>query len=80
MYARIPVAAAAAFAAALLACPPADKEKKESSSSPSPASAQACVRFGQTCEVSPGKLGTCVQKDGCTDTQSPICYVCQSQH
>ncbi len=77
MHARAWVGVVVFLGAALLGCPPADKEKKASSSSAGP---QPCARFGQTCEVSPGKLGTCVQKTGCDDTQSASCYVCQSQH
>lgn len=37
----------------------------------------ACTKVGQSCEFSPGKLGTCVQLDECA---SPPCYRCQSQH
>jgi len=37
---------------------------------------QTCTRIGQTCEYSPNKLGSCVQKDNCTED----CLVCQSQH
>jgi hypothetical protein len=40
--------------------------------------AGACARVGQSCEVSPGKLGTCVQKDDCPGAGP--CFVCQSQH
>ncbi len=40
-------------------------------------SATVCSSFGQRCEVSPGKLGTCVKRDDCTGDD---CYVCQSQH
>jgi len=36
-----------------------------------------CTAFGQTCEFSPGKLGSCVQRDNC---QGPNCFICQSQH
>jgi len=36
-----------------------------------------CTAFGQTCEFSPGKLGSCVQRDNC---QGPDCFICQSQH
>jgi hypothetical protein len=36
-----------------------------------------CTAFGQTCEFSPGKLGSCVERDNC---QGPTCFVCQSQH
>ena len=37
----------------------------------------ACAEVGQRCEVSPGKLGSCVLIDGC---RQGSCYVCQSQH
>jgi hypothetical protein len=57
----------------LAACPPADKEKR------TPDAPAACTKVGQSCEFSPGKLGTCVSKDGCTDP-GPACFVCQSQH
>jgi hypothetical protein len=36
-----------------------------------------CSQVGQRCEVSPGKLGSCVQRDDC---QEKNCFVCQSQH
>ncbi len=57
----------------LLGCPPADRDKGGKSS---PA---ACAKVGDTCEFSPGKLGTCVAKDGCT-SEGASCLVCQSQH
>jgi hypothetical protein len=38
---------------------------------------EPCRRFGQTCEVSPGKLGTCVERTNCTGED---CLLCQSQH
>lgn len=38
---------------------------------------QPCTKFAQSCEVSPGKLGTCVQRDNCVGQN---CFVCQSQH
>lgn len=59
----------------LLGCPPSDKEKQKAT----PAAAEGCTKFGQTCEVSPGKLGTCVARDGCT-AEGAACLVCQSQH
>jgi len=46
---------------------------------PGRASLPACSKFGDTCEFSPGKLGSCVQRDGCTATGSE-CFTCQSQH
>ncbi len=55
----------------LCACPPADKREV------APARPDGCARMGQSCEVSPGKLGTCVEKTDCT---GPACFVCQSQH
>lgn len=55
----------------LLGCPPSEKKPSEKK--------DACARVGQSCELSPGKLGTCVMKDGCTE-QTSACFVCQSQH
>lgn len=55
----------------LFGCPPDDKK------APPPAAAKACEKVGQSCEYSPGKLGTCVQKDDCP---TGSCFVCQSQH
>ena len=37
-----------------------------------------CSKFGESCEFSPGKLGTCVEKTDCPAGQS--CLICQSQH
>jgi hypothetical protein len=56
---------------ALLGCPPDDKK------APAPTPSGACEKVGQSCEYSPGKLGTCVQKDDC---KTGNCFVCQSQH
>lgn len=42
-----------------------------------PAKLGPCRAFGQQCEYSPGKLGSCVQLDNC---RSGDCFVCQSQH
>ncbi len=56
----------------LLGCPPAEKKD-------APAEKAGCTKIGQTCEYSPGKLGTCVTKDGCSEP-TPACFVCQSQH
>jgi hypothetical protein len=53
-------------------CPPSEKKND-------PAKQEGCTRVGQNCEFSPGKLGTCVAKDGCTEA-SPSCFSCQSQH
>jgi hypothetical protein len=36
-----------------------------------------CKRFGDSCEFSPGKLGTCVAREGCAGSD---CLFCQSQH
>jgi hypothetical protein len=68
MRARI---ALAALGIALYGCPRSEKSQRNG---PEP-----CARFGQTCEVSPGKLGTCVIKDGCSEATA-ACFVCQSQH
>jgi hypothetical protein len=62
-----------ALAATLLACPPDDKKAPATTRAPS----GACEKVGQSCEFSPGKLGTCVSKDDCG---APPCFVCQSQH
>ena len=43
---------------------------------PSGTTSSTCTRFGQTCEVSPNKLGSCVVRDNC----QVDCLVCQSQH
>lgn len=64
---------AAGLAALLLSLGSACPERN-----PGPAAAQPpCTQFGQRCEVSPGKLGTCVKRDDCSGSD---CYVCQSQH
>jgi hypothetical protein len=53
----------------LAACPGA---------TPGPAHDSApCSAVGQRCQVSPGKLGSCVLIDNCGRDN---CYVCQSQH
>jgi hypothetical protein len=41
-----------------------------------PSGTSTCTHFGQTCEVSPNKLGSCVVRDNC----AVDCLVCQSQH
>lgn len=64
-----------ASALVVMGCPPEDKKTKEGATQPK----DVCTRFGQSCEFSPGKLGTCVTKEGCTEP-SPACFVCQSQH
>ncbi len=66
-----------AAALLLLGCPP--DSKGDGKDKPSPATSQACTKVGASCEVSPGKLGTCVQKDDCPAASAP-CFVCQSQH
>lgn len=58
--------------ALLLGCPPAETKKEAPK-----ATGAACTKFGATCEVSPGKLGSCVAKDDCATGE---CFVCQSQH
>jgi hypothetical protein len=55
---------------ALAGCPHGTPDKAGGSLPP-------CSKFGDNCEFSPGKLGSCVMKDGCTGAG---CYVCQSQH
>ena len=39
--------------------------------------AKPCEKFGALCELSPGKLGSCMEKENCT---GPGCLFCQSQH
>ncbi|HYP77542.1 MAG TPA: hypothetical protein VER12_16335 [Polyangiaceae bacterium] len=53
-------------------CPGGSREQRRST-------LPACSKFGDTCEFSPGKLGSCVMRDGCTGTGSE-CFTCQSQH
>jgi hypothetical protein len=36
-----------------------------------------CRKFGDPCQLAPGKLGACMQRENCT---GPGCYFCQSQH
>jgi len=55
----------------LLGCP-ARKEGQPAAKLP------PCAEFGQRCEFSPGKFGSCVQRDDCPQGQK--CFVCQSQH
>ena len=59
------------LAATLLACPPDDKK------APASTVPKACEKVGQSCEFSPGKLGTCVSRDDC---KTANCFDCQSQH
>lgn len=60
-----------ALATTLMGCPTnADK---------GPAKLPPCAKFGDNCEFAPGKLGSCVEKDGCTSGGTE-CFVCQSQH
>jgi hypothetical protein len=51
-------------------CP--EKVTPDSVETPAP-----CATVGQRCELSPGKLGSCVKRDNCTEGN---CFVCQSQH
>lgn len=64
---------AAVASTALLACPPSSG----SNGATDGGTKVGCSAVGQTCEVSPGKLGSCVQKDGCVGEG---CFSCQSQH
>ena len=56
----------------LFGCPPASDKSSGASQKTA-----ACTKVGDTCEFSPGKLGSCVHKDDCTVEP---CLVCQSQH
>ena len=84
--ATLSVPLAALLGLALVACPPADKAEKTDKAdaavkagAPGTTGPAPCTKFGQTCELSPGKLGTCVVRDGCTEPPA-ACFVCQSQH
>lgn len=69
---------ARALAALALACALGCRESSSSGSAPAPVSTPpACTSVGQRCEVSPGKLGSCVVVDDCDRDN---CFVCQSQH
>jgi len=58
--------------ATVAGCPARSHEQGKSSLPP-------CSKFGAQCEFSPGKLGSCVVRDGCTAAGND-CFVCQSQH
>lgn len=58
------------LAVALLGCPPKSEEKA--------AKPKKCEKVGDSCEFSPGKLGTCVSIDACDNP--PCGFACQSQH
>lgn len=53
-------------------CPERNHEQGRSSLPP-------CRKFGDSCEFAPGKLGSCVMRDGCTSGGGE-CFTCQSQH
>lgn len=74
MHARPFLGATGVLFAALvvLGCPPSNKSEVREK-----AEAGVCQRVGDSCEYSPGKLGTCVAKDDCP---SGNCLTCQSQH
>jgi len=59
-------------ALAVTGCPPENKRD------PAKTDPTVCTKVGQSCEFSPGKLGSCVQKDDCPSGQT--CFNCQSQH
>lgn len=65
MLRRSTVVALIAFAAPLFGCPTQAPQKP-------------CARVGDSCAVSPGKLGTCVNRDECV--AGGDCFVCQPQH
>ncbi len=69
------LASSLVLVALLTGCPPDDKKAPVPSSREG--EAKVCEKVGQSCEFSPGKLGTCIVKDGC---QGAGCFVCQSQH
>jgi hypothetical protein len=57
------------LAVGLCACPPTGDKQQPSK--------RTCTKFGEQCDYEPGKLGTCVRRDDCTQGN---CFVCQSQH
>jgi hypothetical protein len=61
----------------LFGCPPASDKSAAQDSGGASATSGACVKFGDRCEFSPGKYGSCVHRDDCTVEP---CLVCQSQH
>ena len=68
------VVAAALF---LVGCPPAADKSGVSEAGTSGSISSVCLKFGDRCEFSPGKFGSCVHRDDCTVEP---CLVCQSQH
>jgi hypothetical protein len=72
MFVRVArVASGSALLALLLGGCPSKQDAPRPATDP-----KACAHVGQTCEYSPNKLGSCVQRDNCTED----CLVCQSQH
>jgi hypothetical protein len=60
---------------ALTGCPPTGSGSSGSRQSP----VAACAKAGDSCEVSPGKLGLCTQKsDSCQG--GAACLTCMSLH
>jgi hypothetical protein len=39
--------------------------------------AKGCKKFGESCEIDRGKLGSCMTRENCF---GPNCLFCQSQH
>jgi hypothetical protein len=73
----------------LLACPPSQQSSSGGSATGSPTPQKGgtgngadapCAKFGSPCTFSPGKLGTCIQREGCVATVAENCLICQSQH
>jgi len=50
---------------------------REQATQATPDKLPPCTQVGQRCEFSPGKLGSCVQRDDCREKN---CFICQSQH
>lgn len=63
------VAVSALMVLALLGCPGGKGAVKKA---PEP-----CRAFAQSCELEPGKLGSCSYRANCS---GPNCLYCQSQH
>ncbi len=69
---RMTVLAFVLLSACIAGCPSSENRDRPATGD------EGCKSFGQTCEVSPGKLGTCVYREQCKEGAK--CFTCQSQH
>ena len=72
----VPLRALVVFIALSACTPRSDGAAAGGERGASTAPPSVCTSVGQRCLWSPGKLGTCVKKDDCTEN----CFTCQSQH